>query len=281
MAPPVHKPLCFFLCPPTTPQAMALEAETFRYVCVCWCLRRCCGWDVPLRVLSSARRSALSPLCSAAHARVHHLSPTSAHPAPSCPPNRLQQSAPCRVLPALCGGSLAAPRHTTPPSCPSPITCSPLLHLSPPPPPSSQSEGVRPDGRTLQQFRHTTLNLGKRQRVEGWREGATYPHFLHPSSQGSISTADGSALVRIGQTSVSCGIKAVCGGLAQGDSPFSCTISPPSPPAHIGVCQPARQQPRRGLDWQVLHLYLSVPQHQRLKLSISLCSLPCPLQCRM
>lgn len=142
VAPPVHKPLCFFLCPPTTPQAMALEAETFRYVCVCWCLRRCCGRDVPLRVLSSARRSALSPFCSAAHARVDHLSPTSAHPAPSCPPNRIQQSAPCRVLPALCGGSIAAPRHTTPPSCPSPITCSPLLHLSPPlPPPRARACG--------------------------------------------------------------------------------------------------------------------------------------------
>ncbi|TRY90950.1 hypothetical protein DNTS_022187 [Danionella cerebrum] len=45
-------------------------------------------------------------------------------------------------------------------------------------------ENCRPDGRELSQFRPTTLNIG------------------------SISTADGSALVKIGNTTVICGIKA-------------------------------------------------------------------------
>ncbi|CAB1333287.1 unnamed protein product [Coregonus sp. 'balchen'] len=44
-------------------------------------------------------------------------------------------------------------------------------------------ENCRPDGRELGEFRTTTLNIG------------------------SISTADGSALVKIGNTTVMCGIK--------------------------------------------------------------------------
>ncbi|KAG8007988.1 Exosome complex component RRP43, partial [Nibea albiflora] len=54
-----------------------------------------------------------------------------------------------------------------------------LTHLS-----SFQKENCRPDGRELTEFRTTTLNIG------------------------SISTADGSALVKIGNTTVICGIKA-------------------------------------------------------------------------
>jgi len=46
------------------------------------------------------------------------------------------------------------------------------------------AEGVRPDGRELWQFRKTVLNVG------------------------AVSTADGSSLVKIGETSVMCGIKA-------------------------------------------------------------------------
>lgn len=46
------------------------------------------------------------------------------------------------------------------------------------------SEGVRPDGRDLWQFRPTVLNVG------------------------AVGTADGSALVKIGETCVMCGIKA-------------------------------------------------------------------------
>lgn len=49
---------------------------------------------------------------------------------------------------------------------------------------SIQKENCRPDGRELGDFRTTTLNIG------------------------SISTADGSALVKIGNTTVICGIKA-------------------------------------------------------------------------
>ncbi|KAG7224550.1 hypothetical protein INR49_011302 [Caranx melampygus] len=47
-----------------------------------------------------------------------------------------------------------------------------------------QKENCRPDGRELTEFRTTTLNIG------------------------SISTADGSALVKLGNTTVICGIKA-------------------------------------------------------------------------
>uniref|UniRef100_A0A671WNL7 Ribosomal RNA-processing protein 43 n=1 Tax=Sparus aurata TaxID=8175 RepID=A0A671WNL7_SPAAU len=49
---------------------------------------------------------------------------------------------------------------------------------------SHQKENCRPDGRELSEFRTTTLNIG------------------------SISTADGSALVKVGNTTVICGIKA-------------------------------------------------------------------------
>jgi len=46
------------------------------------------------------------------------------------------------------------------------------------------AEDVRPDGRAFDTFRHVSLNVG------------------------SISTADGSALVRVGETAVVCGVKA-------------------------------------------------------------------------
>uniref|UniRef100_A0A3Q2WSD1 Ribosomal RNA-processing protein 43 n=1 Tax=Haplochromis burtoni TaxID=8153 RepID=A0A3Q2WSD1_HAPBU len=49
---------------------------------------------------------------------------------------------------------------------------------------SLQKENCRPDGRELTEFRTTTLNIG------------------------SISTADGSALVKLGNTTIICGIKA-------------------------------------------------------------------------
>ncbi|KFZ50779.1 Exosome complex component RRP43, partial [Podiceps cristatus] len=47
-------------------------------------------------------------------------------------------------------------------------------------------ENCRPDGRELGEFRATTVNVGK----------------------GSITTADGSALVKLGNTTVICGVKA-------------------------------------------------------------------------
>jgi RNase PH-related exoribonuclease len=46
---------------------------------------------------------------------------------------------------------------------------------------------VRPDGRSLQEFRPVSINVG------------------------SIKTAEGSAIVKIGNTVVVCGIKAVSG----------------------------------------------------------------------
>ncbi|KAK7818498.1 hypothetical protein U0070_013057 [Myodes glareolus] len=55
-------------------------------------------------------------------------------------------------------------------------------------------ENCRPDGRELGEFRTTTVNIG------------------------SISTADGSALVKLGNTTVVCGVKAV-GLLVSGDCP--------------------------------------------------------------
>lgn len=47
-----------------------------------------------------------------------------------------------------------------------------------------QKENCRPDGRELGEFRTTTVNIG------------------------SITTADGSALVKLGNTTVICGVKA-------------------------------------------------------------------------
>lgn len=47
------------------------------------------------------------------------------------------------------------------------------------------SHGIRPDGRGFDKFRPIILNLG------------------------SIDTADGSAIAKVGQTTVVCGIKAV------------------------------------------------------------------------
>lgn len=48
-----------------------------------------------------------------------------------------------------------------------------------------KAQGVRPDGRSLQKFRPVSINVG------------------------SIKTAEGSAIVKIGNTVVVCGIKAV------------------------------------------------------------------------
>jgi exosome complex component RRP43 len=48
-----------------------------------------------------------------------------------------------------------------------------------------KSQDVRPDGRGLQKFRPVSINVG------------------------SIRTAEGSAIVKIGNTTVVCGIKAV------------------------------------------------------------------------
>jgi exosome complex component RRP43 len=64
------------------------------------------------------------------------------------------------------------------------------------------SENIRPDGRSFDGWRDVSLNVGAR----------SFPTSLtrhaYPSSLGSISTADGSALIRLGNTTIVCGVKA-------------------------------------------------------------------------
>eukprot|EP00038_Savillea_parva_P014584 m.11455 g.11455 ORF g.11455 m.11455 type:complete len:343 (+) comp2844_c0_seq2:302-1330(+) len=70
------------------------------------------------------------------------------------------------------------------------MACAHQLNRNPTPHPtawSSQDDGVRPDGRALDSFRHTTVATGE------------------------IGTADGSALVRLGDTAVVAGVKAELG----------------------------------------------------------------------
>jgi exosome complex component RRP43 len=64
------------------------------------------------------------------------------------------------------------------------------------------AEGIRPDGRDSAAFRDVTVNVG-----------ALYMYTERDRSHrgvlsGSISTADGSALVRLGDTTIVCGVKA-------------------------------------------------------------------------
>ena len=62
-------------------------------------------------------------------------------------------------------------------------------------------ENFRPDGRLFGDFRSVSVNVGE--------QFASYTRvFYELISIGSISTADGSSLVRMGNTTVVCGIKA-------------------------------------------------------------------------
>lgn len=63
------------------------------------------------------------------------------------------------------------------------------------------AEEVRPDGRLSKEWRDTSVNLGTPVTV-------SLSYTFSFSCQGSISTADGSALVRLGETTVVCGVKA-------------------------------------------------------------------------
>ena len=110
---------------------------------------------------------------------------------------------------------------------------------------SAQKEGVRPDGRNLSEFRQTTLNVGKFSKPTLRRLWICESFFtakssagMHPPSyhdigfldwtttlrrwrynfetfsrypliSGSISTAEGSALVKLGNTTAVCGVKIV------------------------------------------------------------------------
>ncbi|MGH0175972.1 UNVERIFIED_CONTAM: hypothetical protein FKN15_071781 [Acipenser sinensis] len=82
-------------------------------------------------------------------------------------------------------------------------------------------ENCRPDGRELGEFRTTTLNIGKRsdlfmkpkekmisvhQRIHN-KQMALNTGLIVFISSGSITTADGSALVKLGNTTIICGIK--------------------------------------------------------------------------
>ena len=83
------------------------------------------------------------------------------------------------------------------------------------------AENVRPDGRDLDEWRDVSVNVGACPAAPALRP-LSPPPPLSPSPRplasgrsdtatrraGSISTADGSALVRLGQTTVVCGVKA-------------------------------------------------------------------------
>ena len=69
------------------------------------------------------------------------------------------------------------------------------------------AEGVRPDGREPREWRDVFVNVGV----------SLFASYRHPGRvsadlliivSGSISTADGSALVRMGKTIIVCGVKA-------------------------------------------------------------------------
>src|SRR6266576_5243029 len=63
------------------------------------------------------------------------------------------------------------------------------------------AENVRPDGRQFAEWRDVSINVGTSSKF--------YPtRFSDMVWKGSISTADGSALVRMGHTTVVCGVKA-------------------------------------------------------------------------
>lgn len=63
-------------------------------------------------------------------------------------------------------------------------------------------EGIRTDGRKGTEWREVALNVGKQTSLP-----ASDVYSIH-ITQGSISTADGSALVAMGETTVVCGVKA-------------------------------------------------------------------------
>lgn len=65
------------------------------------------------------------------------------------------------------------------------------------------SENVRPDRRNFDAWRDVSTNVGMSTHASLWSS----PIEVTPSS-GSISTADGSALVRLGDTTIVCGVKA-------------------------------------------------------------------------
>ena len=69
------------------------------------------------------------------------------------------------------------------------------------------AEHVRPDGRPFNVARDVAVNVGV-----SAASASFYAHriifFSQPKITGSISTADGSALVRLGNTTVVCGVKA-------------------------------------------------------------------------
>ena len=68
------------------------------------------------------------------------------------------------------------------------------------------AEHVRPDGRPFNVARDVAVNVGVSAASPYFY--ATPYSFLNPKITGSISTADGSALVRLGNTTVVCGVKA-------------------------------------------------------------------------
>ena len=69
------------------------------------------------------------------------------------------------------------------------------------------AEDVRPDGRPFNVARDVAVNVGV-SAASACSYAAPVFLFSTPKITGSISTADGSALVRLGNTTVVCGVKA-------------------------------------------------------------------------
>lgn len=66
------------------------------------------------------------------------------------------------------------------------------------------SENIRPDGREFDEWRDVSVNVGAPKVFTSFWVPKVQPHV----GIGSITTADGSALVRLGNTTIVCGVKA-------------------------------------------------------------------------
>lgn len=67
------------------------------------------------------------------------------------------------------------------------------------------AEGIRPDGREPGSWRNVSINAGTYAHYAAWR---TLVIDIFLPTSGSITTAEGSSLARVGDTTVACGIKA-------------------------------------------------------------------------
>ena len=97
-----------------------------------------------------------------------------------------------------------------------------------------QEHGIRPDGRQSSDPRPVTINIGG--------INSTMSCIFRCSAGvvllGSVSTADGSSLVRVGDTLVTCGVKAVSLQAQDRHHSLSLSLSLSLPPAIQELCNP-------------------------------------------